>query len=148
MFMLKSYKSSITTINTKTSHGRCRAVDLSRKSQFRVILDGIRYPNIVPLYQNTSIDFDCLASSNTTKTILMWTKFKGLPFIDYGFGVGEPFKRMNCPVTNCELTDDRRKLKDADFVLFHLRNKIDYIPGNFSKKILSNFPSCRIKILS
>lgn len=107
---------------------KCRGFNPNR-SQFRVTIDGITYPNIVPLYHNTSIDFACLNSSGKTKTILMWTKFKGSPLVDYGFGLSEPFQRMNCPVTNCELTDDRLKLKNADYVLFHLRNNIDFFPG-------------------
>lgn len=119
--------------------GKCNGIDSNRPWQFRVHLDGVTYPNIVPLYHNTSIDFKCLESSGKTKTILMWTKFKGSPIVDYGHGVADPFRRMNCPVTNCELTDDRTKLKNADLVLFHLRNKIDFIPGRIKfNKIHSN----------
>lgn len=129
----------VIAINSKKDL-KCRGI-IPNRSQFKVTIDGVTYPNIVPLYHNTSIDFECLASSNKTKTILMWTKFKGSPLIDYGFGVEEPFKKMNCPVTNCELTEDRSKFKDSDLVLFHLRNNIDYIPGNHITTKIFHKPS-------
>lgn len=106
----------------------CKAYD-ETKRQFRVTLDGVTYPNVVPLYHNSSIDFQCLNSSKSVKTILMWTKFNGSPLVNYGFGVRRPFEQMECPVTNCELTNDRNKLNVSDLVLFHLRNDIDYFPG-------------------
>lgn len=112
----------------------CNALDPSKR-QFRVTLDGITYPNIVPLYHNSSLDLKCLNSSSSVKTILMWNKFKGLPLINFGFGVRQPFEKMNCPVTNCELTNDRSKLSDADLVIFHLRNKIDYFPSTWKNII-------------
>lgn len=111
---------------------KCSVINTT-KNQFRVIIDGVSYPNIVPLYHNISINFSCLNSSKSNKKILMWTKFKGEPLVDYGFGPVRPFEKMNCPVTNCELTEDRKKLKVADLVLFHLRNKIDYFPSNLKK---------------
>lgn len=107
---------------------KCNGVHLN-KTQFKVKLDGITYPNIVPLYHNRSLNFECLNSSKSMKTILMWTKFKGTPLVDYGFGKVQPFEKMNCPVTNCELTDDRNDFNVSDLVLFHLRNKIDYFPS-------------------
>ena len=58
----------------------------------------------------------------------MWNKFKGTPNLAYEFGIRWPFEILNCPVTNCQLTNDRSKLKDANLVLFHLRNSIDQFP--------------------
>lgn len=114
---------------------KCRAIDTNKK-QFQVTLDGITYPNIIPLYRNTSIDFSCLSSTKKTKTILMWTKFFGLPIVNYGFGFQEPFKMMNCPVVDCFLTNDRKQFQEADLVLFHLRNKIDFIPSKYNNSII------------
>lgn len=122
------YLSIIINNKNNISNYLCNALNHS-KNQFRVTLDGITYPNIVPLYHNNSINFKCLNSSTSTKIILMWNKFNGLPFIKYGFGIRQPFFKMNCPVTNCELTNNRSKFKDSDLVLFHLRNKIDYFPS-------------------
>ncbi|CAF1082698.1 unnamed protein product [Brachionus calyciflorus] len=99
-----------------------------KEKQFFVNLDGEKYPKIIPLYHNKTINFRCLNASPNRKTILMWNKFRGLPLKKYSFGVTEPFKNMNCPVTNCELTQDRSKLNQSDLVLFHLRNKIDFFP--------------------
>ena len=42
----------------------------SNRTQFFVTIDGIRYPKQVPLYENKSIDFKCLNSTNKPKTIL------------------------------------------------------------------------------
>lgn len=103
---------------------------IKNQKQFYVNISGVKYPKFVPLYENRSLDFKCLNSSNTKKTILLWTKFKGLPLplIDYKTGYVKPFESFNCPVTNCELTYDRNKLNQSDLVLFHLRNRIDYFP--------------------
>ena len=102
----------------------------ANKVHFSVFLNDIKYPKLVPLYENKSIDFQCLNSSQNKKTILLWTKFKGqpLPHSDYMTGHVKPFESLNCPVTNCELTYDRTKINQSDLVLFHLRNKVDYIP--------------------
>lgn len=106
----------------------CPIIDLNKK-QFRVNLNGQTYPKHIALYHNTSINFKCLNSSaKSSKTILMWTKFFGLPFRQYKFESISLFESLNCPVTNCVLTQDRSKLSKSDLVLFHLRNKIDYFP--------------------
>lgn len=119
------------TINVNNDDNRtmidCKPIKQNAK-QFQVRVDDEVYPKRVPLFHNTTLDFECLNSSKNIKTILMWTKFKGSPLIDYGFGVGKPFEAMNCPVTNCELTEDRTKFGTSQLVLFHLRNNIDYIP--------------------
>ena len=106
---------------------------LLNATPFSVQIDGVRYPKRIPLYQNKSINFKCLNSSTHTKKILMWNKFNGLPNIKYKFGVREPFEFLNCPVTSCELTNNRSRLADSDLVLFHLRNEIDQFP-NFTSK--------------
>ena len=56
-------------------------------------------------------------------------KFTGLPLIPVKLGSQLPFEDLKCPVTNCELTDDRSKLEESSLVLFHLRNSIDYFPS-------------------
>ncbi len=58
----------------------------------------------------------------------MWNNFIGLPIVDYGFGKSEVFERLNCPVTNCELTNDRSRLHESDLVMFHLRSHIERFP--------------------
>jgi hypothetical protein len=101
---------------------------LNDTKQFSVIIDNVTYPQLIPLYEKKTINFDCLNSFQTPKTILMWNKFKGQPHIDYKYGIRRPFELLNCPVTNCELTNDRSKFKKSNLVLFHLRNQIDFIP--------------------
>lgn len=118
----------LTFLPKKTSIDKnCSAID-TNSAQFKINIDGINYPNILPLYHNRSINFKCLNSSKTIKTILMWTKFNGAPLIKYDMGIRTPFEKYNCPVTNCELTNDRSKFNKSQLVLFHLRNQIDSIP--------------------
>ena len=105
---------------------------LNTSTQFSVIIDGIKYPNRLPLYENKTINFKCLNTSKNIKTILMWNKFNGLPHINYKYGIRKPFELINCPVTSCELTNNRNKLDKSDLVLFHLRNNIDYFPNRTS----------------
>ena len=95
---------------------------------FSIFIDKVKYPKRIPLYENATINFECLNSFDTPRTILMWNKFKGKPNIDYVYGIRRPFELLNCPVTNCELTNDRSKFKSSNLVLFHARNKIDFIP--------------------
>ena len=56
-----------------------------KKASYSVVINGYKYPNFIPLYENKSIDFQCLNSSQNKKIILVWTKFKGepLPLSDY-----------------------------------------------------------------
>jgi hypothetical protein len=113
-------------------------LDLSRKcaaiksfNHFKVVIDGVEYPKRIPLYHNKSINFEYLNNltfSSNTKTILMWNEFKGLPLIDHVFGKSEVFGRLRCPVTSCELTNDRSRINHSDLVLFHLRKPIDSFP--------------------
>jgi alpha-1,3-fucosyltransferase len=103
----------------------------TKEKNIQIRLDGVDYPQVIPLYENRSIDMTCLNHlSNQTrpKTILMWNKFYGLPLISYQFGVRTPFSSLNCPIVNCELTNNRSKLNESQLVLFHLRNKIDHFP--------------------
>lgn len=60
---------------------QCNIFTNETNSKFRI--DGKLYPNIIPIYHNKSIDFNCLnkKSRNAKKTILLWTKFKGMLFI-------------------------------------------------------------------
>jgi len=120
--------------NTKATdkpsfHHTCNL--FTNKKNIQIRLDDVEYPQVIPLFENRSIDFDCLKTlSNQTqpKTILMWNKLKGPPLISYEFGLRSPFVNLNCPIVNCELTNNRSKLNESQLVLFHLRNEIDHFP--------------------
>jgi hypothetical protein len=101
---------------------------LPGRAQFSIKIDGVAYPKSVPRYHNKSINFTCLNSTRAVPTILLWTNIYEEPFDKPVYGVGEQFKRNNCPVTNCEFTNDKQKLNRSDLVLFHIRNRIAYIP--------------------
>jgi hypothetical protein len=92
-------------------------------------IDEKLYPYFLPSIYNKSIDLKCLnLKSQNIKTILLWNNFKGLPFVSIDYGIKKPFEQIKCPVTNCELTNNRSRFNESSFVLFHLRNKIDYFP--------------------
>ncbi len=99
-----------------------------KQVEFSVSVDGRVYPQFVPLYRKKSIDFECLQSNKRNKIILLWKKMYGMPFKELYFGHEKQMIANNCPVKNCEFTNNRTKLNHSDLVLFHIRNHIDYIP--------------------
>ena len=126
----QSINENLSLITTSSQTFNCSLLDPS--SQFKIRLDGQEYPKMVPLFYNKSINMDCLkqvSAQSKPKTILMWNKFRMQPQNPYSFGVGAAFKILNCPITNCELTNDRTKLDKSTLVLFHLRNEIDALPS-------------------
>lgn len=101
------------------------------RKQFSVSIDNVQYPKRVALFENDTINFECLNAQLSSKlpTILMWNAFKGAPnLMSYPFGKRHSFELLNCPVTNCELTRDRSKFSQSDMVLFHMRNSIEVMP--------------------
>lgn len=67
--------------------------------------------------------------SSPTKVILFYTDFYGYPYWQMGkeTHTETDLKNLKCRVTKCILTHDRKYLKRADFVTFHLRDsgKVD-----------------------
>ena len=99
---------------------------LKASYQYNVLIDGINYPRSVPLYLNKSINFECLNRGSHIHKILFWTQPNWLG--DEGLGKFKPFSRQNCPVTNCELTNDITQLYQSDLVITHMRDKIKFLP--------------------
>lgn len=97
----------------------------SRDENVRVLIDHVAYPQVMPLNQNRKYNFTCLNSSNHRPLILLWNLFQGLPINELKDG---PIESRYCPVTNCELTKDRRRLNESSYVLFHMRAPIDEFP--------------------
>jgi hypothetical protein len=91
-------------------------------------LDGVRYPQYVPSYFNTSLNFDCLNKSSAIKKILFWNTFWGNLGFQYGLGVVTPFVKHNCPVSNCELLIDKTRISEADLVIVHMLDEFSPIP--------------------
>lgn len=97
-------------------------------AEYKVNIDGVKYPKLTSLFYNDSINFTCLEQGSQIKKILLWNSFFGLS--DYGIGLGfeEPFKKINCPFTKCELTNDKAQLYNSELVLVHMRDEISYLP--------------------
>ena len=87
------------------------------------------YPKYLPLYQNKSINYECLNRNPQKKLILFWNKwFANDPYYEYGSGAETPFKLNNCPVTNCEITTDKKKTRESNIIVFHMRQSIFKFP--------------------
>jgi hypothetical protein len=98
----------------------------------RIIIDGESYPKTNLLHQSNEINFECLNSNKKIKTILLWTPFLGDFAYFYGLGERKPFVENNCPVSNCELTSDKERINESDFIVFHMADKISSLPSHRS----------------
>ena len=96
---------------------------------YQVEIDNITYPRVLPLHLNESINFDCLNQSSDIKKILFWNSFFGDSSFGYGIGKRLPFVNKNCPVTSCELINDRSRVNESDLVLVHLRDGYSQFPS-------------------
>jgi hypothetical protein len=106
---------------------KCNPI-LTSSKQFYVNFNGEYYPKQVPLYLNQSINFDCLNKSENVKKILLWNSFFGDSSYSYSFGSRIPFIKNDCPVSSCEITNDKSKLNQSDYVVVHMRDGFDQIP--------------------
>ena len=106
----------------------CDPINHNYKQHY-VTINKQTYPKSIPLYNDQSINFDCLNRNSNTKTIFAWTPFMELRDYGIGFGIKEPFRLNNCPVTNCEFTNDMNKLNQSDFVLSHMLENIKDFPA-------------------
>jgi hypothetical protein len=106
-----------TSSTTTTTYGKCEPVD-QNYIHYAVELDGQIYPKTVLPHANKSINFPCINNNPnaTTKLILTWNDWWGK---FYGYGKKTPFETNFCPVTNCEFTDDRKRLNESDLVVVH-----------------------------
>ena len=56
------------------------------------------------------------------KTILLWEQIRWFQTLNFGL------LRQKCPISNCEITEDRTKYNVSDLVLIHMWDKIDRPP--------------------
>ena len=96
--------------------------------QSKVSIDGEIYPKFTPLYNNPGINYTCLNNNKSSKVILFWNEWFGDSTFNYGLGVETPFIRNYCPVTNCEITNNRSRLNDSHLIVFHMRDTINELP--------------------
>ena len=108
---------------------------LTSKKQFYTTIDGEIYPKYIPLFANTTINFECLNSSKNIKKILFWNDWFGDSTWAFGIGKISPFVKYNCPVTSCEMLNDRTRVNESDYVLIHMWDQDVY------EKIPENRPS-------
>ena len=123
IFYINTTKASI--INKNIS--RCDPY-IKHLNIFNVSIDNEIYPKFTPLYNNPIINYSCLNTDNSPKVILLWNRRFGDSKFDYGIGNKEPFAVNKCPVTNCEITNDRSRLNESSLILFHMRDSIDQLP--------------------
>lgn len=66
------------------------------------------------------------------KKILLWNNFGPWKDYKYGLGVENPFALHKCPVTKCEMTNDRKELLNSDLVIIHMRGSYSVMPQRFN----------------
>jgi alpha-1,3-fucosyltransferase len=113
--------------NNEGNNIKCSPFNLNRKNFF-VKFYNQTYPKSLPLYLNQTINFECLNSSKNIKLILLWTPFYEKVSYGYGLGLMKPFQVNQCPISNCEITNDKSRLNQSDFVLVHMRNTLSNLP--------------------
>jgi alpha-1,3-fucosyltransferase len=102
---------------------RCQPILLNAKHP-DVYMDGQHYPQYLPMFFNHSYNFTCLNQSRTNKLILYWNKLWGQRDFLYGIGKHDIFFKQKCPVTNCELSDDKSRLNESSMILFYIEHPI------------------------
>ena len=124
---LKASKSILNGLNVvlKTEYETDCNIINRNYSQYYHVFDGIQYPQHIQLYQNNSINFECLNRKSSTKTIFALNKFYGKDDFAYGLGKIKPFVKNHCPITNCELTNNLKKLNQSQFIVVSLTDKLD-----------------------
>ncbi|RNA18621.1 alpha-(1-3)-fucosyltransferase C-like [Brachionus plicatilis] len=86
----------------------------------------VEYGQLLPLNINESIDFDYLNSFSRVPKILLWTPFWHWNDFLFGLGYKKPFIKHECPVYNCEITNDKTKYNQSDLVVFHARTNFQF----------------------
>ncbi len=103
----------------------------SERVQYSASIDGEKYPKRIPLRENSSLNFDCMNRNKSPKVILYWTGFYDRADYYFGVGVGDPFVKHKCPVFNCEVTNDRKRVNESKLVVVSMinQNEIGYLPS-------------------
>jgi hypothetical protein len=114
-------------IKIPTGKDGCNIIDTNHK-QYTVTLDGVTYPQYLYLSQNKSINYDCLSKSTPVKKIFSWNKFYGERNMGYGDGDSKSFQDKHCPITNCQVIDDKSKLNEAEFVVILVTDSMETMP--------------------
>ncbi len=83
---------------------------------FEIKINNTSYPKHVNLHLNRSINFDCLNKAENHKLILLWSE-SWASWKDFGVGKDEVFIKHKCPVTKCEITTDKTRIYQSDFVI-------------------------------
>ena len=91
----------------------CDLIFKGKNQQYKVKLDDYVYPRHVFLYQNKSINFDCLNKNSQTRIISIRTPIREPEFFSFKTGLIKPFREANCPAYNCELTNDTNKINQS-----------------------------------
>ena len=125
------YKESVADTDPST----CSALKKNYRDQYTVKIDGVEYPQYIPIHFDRSINFECLnrgskANNNSNKLILFWNKFYGDESFYYRLGKKTPFVYNNCPVMNCETTNDKSRLNEADLVVVSMTDGIPSVNRN------------------
>jgi alpha-1,3-fucosyltransferase len=103
---------------------QCNIINKSKQNK-KYTIDSVDFPKYTYLHQNESINFDCLNRTNERRLILVWTPYFKDKTFGYGLGHVKPFEKHNCPVTNCELTNERKRISNSHAVIMHIPDLVD-----------------------
>ncbi len=102
---------------------------ISNVSHSRFLIDGLFYPQYLPMFLNSSYNWNCLNRNNQSKLILFWNRLFNRRDFNFGIGKKDVFLKHNCPVTNCETTSDKTRLNESSLILFSIwTTKIETLP--------------------
>lgn len=125
---LSAIKQNNTILKRKNkTDNNCSPYD-TKFQQYEAKIDSVKYPKSIPLYLNRTINFKCLNKSTEFKKILFWNPFFGDAGYSFGLGKQRPFVKNKCPVTTCEITNDKSLVQEADYVVVHMRDSIEDFP--------------------
>jgi glycoprotein 3-alpha-L-fucosyltransferase len=96
------------------NHNQCNPIN-ETYVQFTLTINDTVYPMHVSPHLNKSINFECLNRAEKHKIILFWNKFWA--WKEFGVGKEEIFLKHKCPVTKCEITTDKSRVNQSDFVV-------------------------------
>jgi hypothetical protein len=91
-------------------------------------VDSDVYPKHRPAFFNRSLNFTCLGANSKPKMILLWNKDFTHFMLNYGTHKKGLYKLRNCPVTNCEVTTDRKSLNNSKLILISMNDRLDDLP--------------------
>ena len=109
------YKNQIKHLKIQQNNRTCNPINKAYVP-YQIKINNSSYPKHVSLHLNKSINFDCLNKAQKHKVILIWSEAYAA-WKAFGFGKDEIFIKQKCPVTKCEITTNKSRVNESDYVI-------------------------------